>query len=451
MKVTIQPAILRGAVQVPASKSVMQRACAAALIRKGETILHHPGSAADDEAALSVIASLGAMVQKQEKRLLISSNGLHADRPLFVNCGESGLGVRMFTPLAACLSFPVTLNGSGSLLTRPMHFFDEVLPALGVMVCTTEGRLPIGVQGPMVPANICIDGTLSSQFLTGLLMAYSASGASNVSIEVKGLVSKPYIDLTLSVMHSFGLPCPENRAYQNFYFPFLDKANWLNSSSATGDLASVGSPSEGSVSKGPPLSYWIESDWSSASFLLVAGALAGPIHAKGLSLQSFQSDRAILQALDAANVAYAIDAKGLVVHPSEIVPFVFDATDCPDLFPPLVALAAFAQGDSIIKGAHRLMHKESNRAQTLQQEFFKMGLEIQEKDDALLVRGRGELRGATVSSCSDHRIAMALAVAALRAKGPTTITGAEAIKKSYPTFFSDLSKLGASVSLPDFN
>jgi len=435
VKVILQPSPLRGAIRVPASKSVMQRACAAALIRQGCTRLVNPGQAADDHAALSVIQALGATVQQQGNEVMICSNGLHAVGPVKVDCGESGLSIRMFTPLVACLSHPVTLTGSGSLVNRPMHFFEEVLPSLGVAVCTTDGKLPIGIQGPLRPTTIRVDGRLSSQFLTGLLFAYAAADARYVTIYVEGLVSKPYIDLTLSVLRSFGCPCPENRDYRAFYF--------------TSTPAPL--PIDRSSSASTPFTYTIESDWSSASFLLVAGALAGSLQLQGLDLQSVQSDRAILQALDAAGVQYAIDAKGISVHRSEIKPFAFDATDCPDLFPPLVALAAFAEGDSVLKGAHRLAHKESDRATTLQQEFAKMSVPIQIENDALIVKGRGLVQGASVSSCNDHRIAMALGVAALRASGPTVITGAAAVKKSYPTFFTDLSMLGASVSLPDFN
>lgn len=450
MKVSIHPSRVEGAIRVPASKSVMQRACAAALIRKGRTTLYYSGQSADDEAALAVIAALGATVQKQGDKLQIDSKGLLSDRPLLIDCGESGLGMRMFTPIAACLSHSVTLTGSGSLRSRPMDFFDRVLPLLGVMVSTTDGKLPIGVQGPLRPASIEIDGTLSSQFLTGLLFAYAAAGANDVSITVKGLVSKPYIDLTLSVLRSFGLPCPENRGYEVFYFS-------KGGSRADNQIEIVGPADrvQRSIAHHPspedPLLYSVESDWSSASFLLVAGALAGPVSLRGLDLQSFQSDRAILQVLDSAGISVATDAKGMVVHPSDINPFVFDATDCPDLFPPLVALAAYAKGNSIIKGAHRLKHKESDRAQTLVQEFAKMGVVIRVAEDALEVCGGGEVLGANVSSCGDHRIAMALSVAALRAKGSTNLVGAEAIKKSYPSFFADLSLLGASLSLPDFN
>ncbi|MBM3923140.1 MAG: 3-phosphoshikimate 1-carboxyvinyltransferase [Sphingomonadales bacterium] len=433
MKVIVHPSRLEGTLLVPASKSVMQRACAAALIRKGETRLYHPGHSADDKAAIEVIEAMGATVQKQDDHYLIKSNGLVAKKPLLVHCGESGLGMRMFTPIAACLSEPVTLDGHGSLHDRPMGFFDQVLPPLGVKVRTTGGRLPIQVQGPLVPSNIQIDGKLSSQFLTGLLFAYSAAAAKQVVIEVEGLVSKPYIDLTLSIIRAFGLPCPENKAYQQFYF--------------SGQTSS----DQQALTRRDPFSFWVESDWSSASFFLVAGALVGPIRLQGLDMNSVQADRAILQALDAAGVGYAMDTKGIVVHPAAIKPFQFDATDCPDLFPPLVALAAFAQGDTILSGAHRLTHKESDRAHTLKNEFAKMGVLIEQDKDQLIVHGKGVLTGALVSACGDHRIAMALAVAGLRATGATEITGAEAIKKSYPDFFADLSMLGASLSLPDLN
>ncbi len=454
MKVVIHPSRLGGTLRVPASKSVMQRACAAALLSQGKTLLMNPGRSADDLVAVSVIAALGATIASSGDQLLIESKGLSTHKPIIVDCGESGLSIRMFTPIVSCLSHPVTLTGSGSLVNRPMHFFDSVLPLLGVEVCTTDGKLPIGIQGPLRPCDLTIDASISSQFLTGLLFAFAAAGASDVTIRAEGLVSKPYIDLTLSVLASFGLPCPENRDYREFYYAAkltsFNKA-LLKGSTSSENITSTGSVTSFGASTLVDRVFTVEADWSSASFLLVAGALTGSLRLQGLDLASNQADRAILNAFDAAQVGYAIDAKGLVVHPSEIMPFVFDATDCPDLFPPLVSLAAFAQGETVIKGAHRLVHKESNRAQSLQQEFEKMGVVVIAQNDALVVRGTGAVKGANVSACADHRIAMALAVAALRAEGTTEIAGAEAIQKSYPGFFADLSMLGAFVSLPDFN
>ncbi len=436
MKVTVYPSQLGGTIQAPASKSSMQRACAAALLNKGETSIYNPGHSNDDKAALDIIQKLGATVEFRGDDLLINSAGVNPDANE-INCGESGLGIRMFTPLVALSEKKIIISGTGSLLTRPMDFFDEILPKLGVKVKTNEGKLPLTIQGPLKPANIVVDGSLSSQFLTGLLMAYGASpnpskgGAlipdiASVTIKVKNLKSKPYIDLTLDVMKQFGLRVPENRNYEEFIFH--------------NDYSLIPT----SVDRGG-VHYTVESDWSGGAFLLVAGAIAGPITVRGLDLTSTQADKAIVDALIAANAGIAIEAKGIKIHPSLMVGFNFDATDCPDLFPPLVALAAYCMGKTIIKGASRLIHKESNRAITLQEEFKKMGVIIDLNDDEMIIHGGKGVNGATVHSRHDHRIAMACAVAAIKADGETIIEEADAIKKSYPDFYFDLKKLGVKV------
>jgi 3-phosphoshikimate 1-carboxyvinyltransferase len=167
----------------------------------------------------------------------------------------------------------------------------------------------------------------------------------------------------------------------------------------------------------------------------------------GLDLTSTQGDKMIMNALFAANAAVAVEAKGIKVLPAKMKGFDFDATDCPDLFPPLVALAAYCEGKTRIKGAGRLLHKESDRARSLTTEFGKMGVVINIDDDVMMVEGGRTLKGAAVHSHHDHRIAMACAVAALSADRDTVIEEAEAVNKSYPDFFDDLKKLGASVSL----
>ncbi|MBL7729755.1 MAG: 3-phosphoshikimate 1-carboxyvinyltransferase, partial [Chitinophagaceae bacterium] len=179
MKVTIYPSTLKGSIQAPSSKSSMQRACAAALLRKGETIIHNPGHSNDDKAALGIIQSLGAAVSLQEESVVVTSNGI-VPAEGEINCGESGLSIRMFTPLAALSDKEITITGTGSLASRPMDFFDEILPQLDVAVRSNNGKLPLTIQGPLVPASITIDGSLSSQFLTGLLLAYAAIGAEGV-------------------------------------------------------------------------------------------------------------------------------------------------------------------------------------------------------------------------------------------------------------------------------
>ncbi|MBL7725246.1 MAG: 3-phosphoshikimate 1-carboxyvinyltransferase [Chitinophagaceae bacterium] len=437
MKVTIHPSKLSGIIQAPASKSSMQRACAAALLRKGETIIHNPGHSNDDKAAVGIIKALGAEVEHMKEALRVTSHGIHPVEKE-INCGESGLSIRMFTPLVALSDKEITISGSGSLVTRPMDFFDEILPKLGVKIKSSNGKLPMLVQGPLLPVNIEVDGSLSSQFLTGLLMAYGASpnpsagGASElesstVTIKVRNLKSKPYIGLTMDVMKKFGLNVPENKNYAEFIFHNEYPIN---------------------QSTNQPINYTVEGDWSGGAFLLVAGAIAGPITVRGLDLASTQADKAIVDALMAANAGIAMDAKGIQLHPAEMNGFYFDATDCPDLFPPLVALAAYCKGNTTIKGVSRLTHKESNRALTLQDEFDKMGVTIDLQDDNMVIHGGGIVKGADVHSHHDHRIAMACVVAGLKADSEMIIEEALAVKKSYPDFYNDLKKLGADVSLP---
>lgn len=424
MQAIVYPSSVGGTRTAPASKSSMQRACAAALIRKGKTILHNPGASADDAAALNIIRQLGAEVRSEEDRIIIDSKGIDP-KGSELDCGESGLSIRMFTSIAALSGNGITITGGGSLARRPLNFFDEVLPQLRVSCASQGGYLPLRIRGPLAPADITVDGSLSSQYLTGLLMAYAAGEARDVTITVNSLASKPYIDLTLEVMKSFGLRLPENRNYEQFYF------NRDGASNADAQ----------------PLNYTVEGDWSGAAFLLVAGAVGGRLIVKGLDVFSTQADKAVLQALMQSGASMSIEEKQITVGKAKLKPFHFNATDCPDLFPPLAVLAAFCEGRSVIEGVHRLKHKESDRAATLQEELGKMGIIIEIQDDLMIVTGMDSVRSASVHSHGDHRIAMACAVAALRADGPVTIGHAEAVNKSYPSFWQHLQDAGASVSL----
>jgi len=419
--VTIQPSTLYGKVIAPASKSSMQRACAAALLRKGKSIIYNYGISNDDKAALSIIENLGARIIIDNGQLIIESEGI---KPVSneINCGESGLSIRMFAPIVALNKNEITINGSGSLTTRPMNFFDEIFPQLNIQIKSNNGKLPLIVKGPLQPKNIEIDGSLSSQFLTGLLMAYAASNANNVSIKVNNLKSKPYVDLTLKVMQDFGLNVPENRNYEEFVF----LPSTMNYQLST-------------------ISYTVESDWSGGAFLLVAGAIAGNIVVKGLDINSTQADKKIIEALKDCGCNISINGNEIHISTADLKAFKFDATDCPDLFPPLVALAAYCKGTSFIKGVSRLAHKESNRGLTLQQEFVKFGVAIILDGDIMKVNGGNGLKGNVVHSHHDHRIAMACAVTALKANDETIIEEADAVNKSYPNFYEHLKKLGMNI------
>ncbi len=425
MKAVVSPSKLKGIITAPASKSSMQRACAAALIRHGETVLCNPGTSNDDKAALNIITQLGAAYEVQGDKIIIRSNGVKALGDT-INCHESGLSIRMFTSIAALSDKKITVIGSGSLSKRPMDFFDEVLPQLAVQVKTNEGYLPLEITGPLQPKNILVDGSLSSQYLTGLLFAYSAANANDVTIKVKNLSSRPYVDLTLKVLEAHGLKVPENKSYEEFYFSGL----MVNNRQLT-------------------VNYTVEGDWSGGAFLLVGAAIAGDVIVKGLDLSSTQADKAVLQALMQAGANISIREEEMEIKESKLKAFHFNATDCPDLFPPLVALASYCEGTTVIEGTNRLTHKESNRALSLQQEFGKMGVQIKLQDDLMLIEGNSQVKGGEVSSHNDHRIAMATAVAGLKADKELVIAGADAVDKSYPQFWDHIQSLGAKVSLTD--
>lgn len=426
MIVTISPSKVSGKINAPASKSSMQRACAAALLTPGTTILDHFGNSNDEKAAIEVIRKLGADIQLKGNKMVVNSSDHIFHSPdskknILVDCGESGLSTRMFGPIAALYNHDVTLNGHGSILKRPMNFFDKYLPQLGVEVFSNSGKLPVTFRGPLHPKNIKVDGALSSQFLTGLLFAFAKSATRPQTIRVQNLQSKPYIDLTLSVLEHFYFEV-KHRNYESF--EILPRKTL------------------------PPHSirYRVEGDWSNAAFLLVAGAVAGKVVISGLDLKSAQGDKQVLDALYACGAEVKLNEKSISVSPGDLQSFEFDATDCPDLFPPLVALATHCKGTTTLWGVNRLLHKESNRAITLRDEFRKLNAVVDFSGDKMTIEGK-DLKGAKVSSHNDHRIAMACAIAGLTAKGNTVIHDAEAVNKSYPGFFDDLKKLQVNLRI----
>lgn len=427
MNVTISPSTVKGTIQAPTSKSSMQRACAAALLVKGKSVIKNPGFSNDDKAAMNVIQKLGAKIEVDSSQLTVDSTGVNPSIPE-INTGESGLGVRMFTPIAALSEKEILISGHGSLMERPMNFFDEILPKLGVKIESNNGKLPMKIQGPLKPATIEIDGSLSSQFLTGLLMSFSAANAKDVSIKVNNLKSRPYVDLTLAVMKEFGMKVPQNKKYEAFYFDSL--------------------PVNGQPST---VNYTVEGDWSGGAFLLVAAGIAGDVTVNGLQNTSTQADKKIIDALLDAGADVTVNEDSIHIKKNKLEAFSFDATDCPDLFPPLVALAANCKGITKIRGLRRLKHKESDRGVTLKEEFDKLSTPIDLNDDEMLVHGNGGVfvKNHTMNSHNDHRIAMAVAVACLNADFDVEIRNAEAVNKSYPDFYQHMQKLGVNVTLPN--
>lgn len=398
---------------------------------------------ADTAAAASVAVALGASVERdgpvatvrgwnapQSGAAAGTGSGVAAGTrtravtgsagTIEASCGESGLCLRMFSSIAALSPRPITLRGEGSLARRPVGMVEAPLRALGAEASTDGGLPPVRVRGPLRGGAVEVDGRESSQFLTGLLLALPMTGADSV-VRVNGLASRGYIDLTMAVAAAFGAGIERDEAYTEF------RVRGDRPYRAAG--------------------YETEGDWSGAAFLLVAGAIAGGqggLSVGGLSESSAQPDRSIVRALELAGARLEPIAGGYRVAPGALRAFSFDATDCPDLFPPLVALASRCPGVTALMGASRLRSKESDRAAALSEEFGKLGLGIVVDGDTMTVRGMAEgerIAGGRVSSRGDHRIAMAAAVAALAGAGPVLIDGAECVAKSYPDFFEALDSI----------
>ena len=413
MERTLQSGRLQGTLQHPCSKSYAQRALAAALLTEGVTTLHNIEFCNDTRSAIRCIEALGAVVRRIDDTTLQIEGGF---RPLnnTVQVGESGLATRLFTPIAALSDRPITIEGEGTLLMRPMSMMCEPLRALGVEVRDGGGFLPIQVRGPMRGEKVTVDGSISSQFITGLLIAL-ASRREEMTLHVKNPVSIPYIDMTIDVIRRFGREIDHNDDYTEFYIPAGEGYR--------------------------PTDFEIEGDWSSAAVWLAGGALAGEVRIENISTLSRQADTLVCRALERAGASITCEEGALTVGQRPLKAFQFDATQAPDLFPVLAALAASCEGRSEIRGTSRLEHKESNRAEVLQEEFSKLGVEIDlSQENIMQIRG-GKIHGGRCSAHGDHRIAMALTLMALRAEEPVTIEGAECVAKSYPTFFEDLETL----------
>ena len=410
----VEPSGIKGQLKAPSSKSMTQRAIAAALLADGQSIIQNPSYCDDSLAAMSIAVGLGARVEPQVNELKINGSAVLKEPKL--NCGESGLAIRMFSPIAALYPVEITMVGANSLKKRPMFMIEEALNQLGVKCTSSGGFLPLTIQGPIIGGFCEIDGSVSSQLLTGLLMALPLA-VKNSEIKVNNLKSKPYIDMTIQILKSFGITV-KNKGYSLFSIPGNQKYI--------------------------PNNYSVEGDWSGGAFLLVAGAINGQLCVKGLRRDSMQSDMSIINALEKAGAQMIISENQIEISKSELKAFEFDATESPDLFPPLVALASYCKGISAIKGVSRLIFKESDRAKALSEEFGKMNIKIETNNDLMFVTG-GQPHGARVESHDDHRIAMAIAVASLGATGRVSIKDSQCVAKSYPGFFDDLRHLGAVV------
>lgn len=412
MEKEIKGVQLSGKINIPPSKSDGQRAVLCAGLATGQSMISNLGASNDELAMVQNIQQFGAKVEIRGTETIIDGS-IDFPKETEFNCGESGLGLRLMASVCAVFEGEHTLTGEGSILNRTQSFFNEEFPKMGLKVESKNGFLPITLNGHLKPGIYTVDGSQSSQYISGLLMALPLLKGDSELI-VQDLKSKPYIDMTLSTLASFGI---EIRVEGNRYFI---SGNQFYSAT----------------------NYNVESDWSSASCWLAAAALGQKIELSGLSISSKQADVAMLDALYAANCNVEFLVDSIRVDGENRRAFTFDATDCPDLFPALVVLAVGCIGKSIVKGVHRLKNKESDRGLVLQQEFKKLGIKIELFDDEMHIFGGSLLKSAVVDSHNDHRIAMCLGITGTLIEEGITIQGAEAVSKSYPTFWEVFAMLG---------
>lgn len=414
MIVEVSSSKVKGELQAPASKSMLQRAIAAAFLAESPVQVDGYSSSADADAALGLLRSLGVKVEINGNRLLIHRNSnLKLAR---LSIGESGLGIRLFSPILALFKQSFTIEARGTLQKRPIHLIENVLKSTGVNCTTTNGFAPINIHGPLKGGEIYFDASEGSQLLSGMLMALPKL-KSDSELIVSNLKSKPYIDMTISLLKDFGIEI-EHSDYTHF---------------------KIAGNQQYKADK-----YLVEGDWSGAAFLLVAAAINGSIQLENLRKDSLQGDKNIVDVLVQVGTNIQQEENWIFVEKKELKPFVYDATETPDLFPPLAVLAASCQGVSRIKGIYRLIHKESDRAEAIRVIFEKLGLEIELVGDEMLIKG-GKAKGGTVSSFNDHRMAMMAAILGLTSIGSVQITEAESINKSYPQFYKDMQNIGVKV------
>lgn len=410
----VGPSKIEGEIKAQPSKSIMQRAVAIAALAEGTTTITNPSFCDDSLAAIEIARAMGATIEVGDDCVKITPSSQLKSK--LWNCNESGLCMRMFSPIAALFSEEITLVGAEQLMRRPVNMIEKPLQDLGANCKTNNGLPPVTVKGSMQGGVTSVDGSTTSQFISGLLIALPLCEKDS-RIDFRDLRSSGYILLTESMVFLFGARVRFDPSLECF----LVEGN------------------QGYASR----KYEVDGDWSSAAFMLVAGAIAGDVIVNQLS-SSIQPDQGIKTVLTDVGAEIKYDNETISVVKKELRAFEYDATHSPDLFPPLVALACNCKGISRIIGVERLRHKESDRASTLVQEFTKIGADIKTIGNAIEITGK-KLTGGEVDSHGDHRIAMACAIAALNSEKGVEIENANCVSKSYPSFFKDLKRLGVNI------
>lgn len=393
------------------SKSYMHRALICAALADKPTVLHCPRSNRDIWATAGCLSALGAEI-REEKGVYTVFPIAKKEEAVDLCCEESGSTLRFMLPVTAALGRKAVFHAKGRLSARPLSPLYEELVRHGVTL-SPNGVFPLSMEGQLTAGDFTLDGSVSSQFFTGLLLGLPLLPAES-RITVSGrLESAPYVALTCAVMKEFGVE------------PVVTESEMLVSP------APFRSPGE----------LYAEGDWSNAAFWLVAGVIGGKIRLTGLQKDSTQGDKAIVSILREMGGNVREEQGVYFAEQSVLHGVTIDAADIPDLVPVLAIAAAYAEGETVIKGASRLRLKESDRIASVCGMLKALGVFCEETAEGMVIQGGG-LKGGVVDACNDHRIAMSAAVASLACCEPVEIIGARAVEKSYPDFFRHLESLG---------
>lgn len=420
MDVTITPKMaLVGEITAPPSKAHTHRALFAGLLSEGVTKIENPLSCADTEATVKAVSALGASVERETNAWAVKSDGHPTATMKDIHCGESGVTLRFTVPIASLTGEKISLVGKESLMRRPIEPLVQAMNQIGIKVDLGHGRVLVE-GGPPKGGKIRIRGDVSSQFISGLLLAAPLM-KEGLHLQLDSpLESRSYVILTIAAMKSHRIDIRADNKLSHF------------------EIA----PGQ----RYRPASHLIPGDYSSAAFAMSAAAITGSrLLVRGLPKANAEPDSEMVQILSQMGVRTTFQKDGVVVEGGQLKACSVDIRECPDLGPVTAVLGCFAEGETRISGAKRLRFKESNRLNAVTSELKLLGAEIEETDDGLIASGPGSLNGGIVHSHGDHRIAMALGVAAIGAKSQVVIKDAECVGKSYPNFFDDLRSLGVEV------
>lgn len=419
MEIIIRGAELGGSIKAIASKSQAHRLLICSALSDAPADILCPESSDDIGATVRCLNALGAKIIRTEAGFHTLPISSVSDNCL-LDCGESGSTFRFLLPIACALGVSAAFYSSGRLPERPLSPLYEELLSHGCRL-SEQGKVPLRCEGLLKSGKYSISGSISSQFISGLLFALPLLTGDS-ELELTGEIeSRSYIGLTLSALSKFGI----NIAEEDNRFFIKGDQKYISPGSAV-----------------------VEGDWSNAAFWLCAGALSQkPVTCVGLDKNSAQGDAAVLKLLEAFGANVRIDENGATVSGGCLRGTGIDARDIPDLVPVLASLACVSEGTTVIKNAGRLRYKESDRLKAVESILKALGADISQTEDGLVISGKERLSGGRVSSFGDHRIAMTASIIAARCEDPVILEGAEAVKKSYPDFFTDYSRLGGNVEI----